>query len=214
MEHNVLIIGDSYSTFAGFIPDGYATYYSEDALPEMGVCRVTDTWWHQVISQLGAKLIRNDSWSGSTVSHAGRGGDCSETSSFIARLHKLQKEGFFEDNRIDTVFVFGGTNDSWIDTPLGELKLNNFEKQDLYFVLPAFGYFLKELRNTLPNAAIYCLVNTDLNPQIAAGMQTACEACGITPIAFRHIDKQRGHPTAQGMRDIRDQVLAVLQADS
>ena len=210
MERNALIMGDSYSTFAGFIPEGYAAYYSEEMLPENDVCQVEQTWWHSLITQIGANLALNDSWSGSTISYAGRSGDCSETSSFIARLHKLQKEGFFDSHDINTVFVFGGTNDSWINTPLGELKYENAEKQELFEVLPAVGYFLKELRSTLPNAEIYCLINTELNPKIAEAMKTACEVCNITAIAFDKIDKRRGHPTVQGMQDIKNQILPYL----
>ena len=49
--NNVLILGDSYSTFNGYIPDGYITYYSENERPETDVRRVEETWWHSLLSE-------------------------------------------------------------------------------------------------------------------------------------------------------------------
>ena len=116
MANNVLIFGDSYSTFENFIPDGYAAYYTKAGHPGTDVRRVEETWWHQVITKADMNLILNNSWSGSTICYTGYNNtDCSQSSSFIYRLRKLIEQGFFEKNKVDTVFVFGGTNDSWAD---------------------------------------------------------------------------------------------------
>lgn len=56
------ILGDSISTFAGYIPAGNATYY-----PSSTVQAVTDTWWKKLIDALGLTLDVNNSWSGSRV---------------------------------------------------------------------------------------------------------------------------------------------------
>ena len=32
-NNNVLIFGDSFSTFEGYIPEGYATWYSKEETP-------------------------------------------------------------------------------------------------------------------------------------------------------------------------------------
>lgn len=51
VKQTVAVLGDSYSTFEGFIPKGYATWYSPTALPETtDVNKVEQTWWWQVIS--------------------------------------------------------------------------------------------------------------------------------------------------------------------
>ena len=42
---NIMIFGDSYSTFAGYIPDGYAVYYSTEEREQTDVRRVEETWW-------------------------------------------------------------------------------------------------------------------------------------------------------------------------
>ena len=40
---NILIFGDSYSTFKEYIPNGYAVYY-----PNLDIQKVEQTWWNQV----------------------------------------------------------------------------------------------------------------------------------------------------------------------
>lgn len=51
VKQTVAVLGDSYSTFEGFIPKGYATWYSPTAPPETtDVNKVELTWWWQVIS--------------------------------------------------------------------------------------------------------------------------------------------------------------------
>lgn len=211
MKNNALIFGDSYSTFKGFVPDGYAVYYSENERPQTDVTKVEQTWWHQVVSGANLNLVLNNSWSGSTIGYTGYNNtDCSKSSSFIYRLRQLIGNGFFEKNQIDTVFVFGGTNDSWSNAPLGEIKYNGWEEKDLFSVLPAICYFLNLLKETLPQAKIYCLMNSDIKLEIIDCMKIACEIYGITPVAFDKIDKMCGHPTIQGMKDIKDGVLNIL----
>ena len=211
MSNNVIIFGDSYSTFENFVPDGYAVYYSENESPETDVTKVEQTWWHQVVENAELNLILNNSWSGSTIGYTGYDNvDCSKSSSFIYRLKQLIENGFFLENKIDTVFVFGGTNDSWSNAPLGEIKYSDWEEKDLFSVLPAICYFLNLLKETLPQAKIYCLINTEIKPEIASCMETACKTYNITPVTFDKIDKKCGHPTIQGMKDIKDRVLNAL----
>ena len=188
MSNNTIIFGDSYSTFENFVPDGYTVYYSEKEHLENGVTKVSQTWWHQVVTEANLNLVLNNSWSGSTICYTRYNNeDCSKTSSFICRLHKLIEQGFFDKNNINTVFVFGGTNDSWADAPLGAMKYENWENNDLYLVLPAIGYFFKILRDKLPKADIYCLINTELKPEISYGMRQACQMYGVTAILFDNI---------------------------
>lgn len=212
MPNNTIIFGDSYSTFAGFIPEGYAVYYSETPRPETDVTRVTETWWYQVMDNARLNLVLNNSWSGSTIGYTGYGNsDCSQSSSFIFRLRQLKEQGFFHENEINTVFVFGGTNDSWSDAPLGVSMPENQSEADLFSVLPAISHFLTDLKETLPAASIYCLINTELKPEIGEEMKAACKRLGIQAIPFTRIAKACGHPTVRGMQDITNQVLAVIR---
>ena len=136
--NNTIIFGDSYSTFENYVPEGYAEYYSEKECPKTDVTKVFQMWWHQVVTESNLNLILNNSWSGSTICYTGYDNtDCSNSSSFIYRLQKLIDQGFFDKNNIDTVFVFGGTNDNYADAPIGTMKYENWENNDLYSVMPA-----------------------------------------------------------------------------
>ena len=210
MKNKLLIIGDSYSTFKGMIPNGYATYYSEDGvLPGVPVTKMNleDTWWIKFIKATGIELALNNSWSGSTICYTGREGDCSRTSSYIFRYRQLVENGFFKDNDVNTVIVFGGTNDSWIDAPLGELKFNEIEEKDLYSVLPAISYLMGKIKDDMPNARILFIANSDIKEEIISAIKASGGYYGVDTIELHDVHKESGHPTPLGMTDICNQVL-------
>ena len=215
MKKNALIIGDSYSTFGGFVPEGNKVYYAEIPTHDTDVLSVTDTWWYQVITEGNFNLVLNESWSGAPVGYRGYDGeDCSKTSSFIYRLRLMRERGFFRDNEIHTVFAFGGTNDSWCEAPLGEIKCSDWKEEDLYYVLPAICCFFRELRQCLPEAEIYCLINTDLKEEITQALLLACKNHHMIPVTFPHIHKTNDHPTVLGMRTIKETVMAAIEEQS
>ena len=208
---NFIIFGDSYSTFRGYIPKGYGPYYSEDETERTDVRHVEETWWHQLMTESGANLVLNDSWSGSTICYTGyENRDCSTSSSFIYRLNKLIDSGFFNENEIDTVLVFGGTNDSWAGAPVGTLQYSAWKKEDLHAVLPAVCCFIDKLKETLPQARIIVIINSGLKGEITDGMKEACEHYGVESLQLVNVDKSHSHPTVQGMKDIREQVAAKI----
>ena len=45
MKNNVFIMGDSYSTYEGYIPEGYHFYYSDERKEKPIVKGVEKTWW-------------------------------------------------------------------------------------------------------------------------------------------------------------------------
>ena len=57
---NTIILGDSYSTFEDYVPEGYDLYYFKSGRPETDVIDVSQTWWHQVVSEANLNLILND----------------------------------------------------------------------------------------------------------------------------------------------------------
>ena len=211
-SNNTVIFGDSYSTFRGAIPQGYAVYYSETGSGQTDVHSIEETWWHLLMTETGSNLVRNDSWSGSTICNTGYSGDCSKTSSFLHRLDLLNAEGFFRANRVDTVFVFGGTNDNWCGAPLGDILYENIPQEELFKVLPGFSQFMQNLKATVPAARIICLINCNLKPALADGYAEICEHLGIQSIRLHDIDKAGGHPTVLGMKQIKAQILAALGA--
>ena len=210
MLKNIVIFGDSYSTYEGCIPNGYRTYYSKLGRlegPAVTKMDVDETWWRRLAQKTGSHIVHNNSWSGSTICYTGYDGDCSHSSSFIYRYKKLKEEGFFAENKVDTIFVFGGTNDSWANAPLGELKFANWEEKDFFNVLPAICYFAYLLKTDIPNAKIKFIINTEIKSEIQDALEKVANYYDLESIRLENIDKKCGHPTPKGMRDICEQLL-------
>ena len=204
---NIVIFGDSYSTFSGYIPKGYAPYY-----PSLDVQTVEDTWWKKFVAKTGVNLVLNNSWSGSTICYPGwEKVDCSKTSSFIYRYRQLKEENFFTENKVDTVFVFGGTNDSWSDSPLGQMMLSDWTEKDLYNALPAICYLMAVMKADLPNLNIVFIVNAGLKSEIVSCMKQASEYYGVKTIFLQDAEKMEGHPTAKGMTEICENIIIELK---
>lgn len=214
MINNFVIFGDSYSTHKEYVPEGYAYFYCDEGLPgDEPVTKMTakQTWWGQLMENSDAKLILNDSWSGSTIGYTGYSGDCSRTSSFIYRYIRLFEAGFFACNKVDTVFVFGGTNDCWSGAPLGEEQYDNWQREDLFKVLPAVCYLMSRLKQDLPHARIIFIGNCDIGDTIIDCMEHAAKRLGAEFVRLHDIDKQAGHPSVTGMGQISKQILEQLK---
>ena len=211
MINNLIIFGDSYSTYEGCIPEGYASYYAPSGESPRQM-RKEETWWQRLINATEANLIQNNSWSGSTISYTGYAGDCT-TSSFIYRYRQLKEKGFFDNNKIDTVIVFGGTNDSWVPSPLGEGKLSDWEESELFCALPAISYFMSILKRDMPYSRIVFIANCDINPEIINFIKSAGKHFGVEVVELHDVDKQCGHPTVLGMEQICTQVLDSLRQE-
>ena len=209
---NLFILGDSYSTFAGWIPEGFAPWYTEAPSPATDVTKVDQTWWHQLLAATKSELLRNCSYSGTTIGNTGYDGEDYTQISFIGRLDKLIDAGFFKENRADTLMVFGGTNDSWSDAPVVQLQYRDWTKEDLFRILPAAGYLLNRLKTQLPETRVIVLINGDeLKPEITEGLQEACRHYGMEQITFRGISMREGHPNIAGMAQIKETLLQYLE---
>lgn len=204
---NLMILGDSYSTFHGYIPEGYAAYYSEGEKEEMDVIKVEHTWWHKLCEQTETSLVLNSSYSGTTICHTGYGGSDCKNISFYGRLKKRIDEGFFDKNKIDTLLVFGGTNDSWANSPLGEMKYGDVTEQELYSVLPAICALFGMINEKLPSVRTVCVINTGLKTEIEEAFVSLCEKYGVICVKLHDIDKINGHPNISGMEQIKEQIL-------
>lgn len=208
---NIFILGDSYSTFEGCIPADCWCWYFRTPHDDTDVVNPEETWWHLLLENTESHLVLNCSSSGTTLCHTGYDGvDWSDGISFCARLDGLANAGFFEKNRIDTFFLFGGTNDSWADSPLGELKYGEKTREDLFSVLPAYCHLIETAKKHCPDARIITVVNTELKPEITDCFTRVSAHYGTEVIALRDIEKQSGHPNRRGMEQIFRQVLEQL----
>ncbi len=210
---NVLIFGDSYSTFTDYIPEGYHSWYSKTA-SYTDVNHVKETWWHQLIERTHSSLLLNCSYSGSTICHTGYDGADVANISFVGRMTALFAQTEFQKEKVDTVIIYGGLNDYWAHAPLGELMYENFTTQDLYSVYPAFTYLLSTLKSNLPNARILVIIEEYLGQEMQDTFALACQQLSVEYIKPQNISKKNSHPDLKGMDEITNQIIEYLKTNS
>ena len=209
MSKSIFIIGDSYSTYKGYIPEGYSCYYGAGRENVANVSEVDKTWWRLLAKKMDYHIVMNDSYSGSTVSTSVRPTQ-PITAAFVKRLDKYIAEGFFDSNPIDTFFVFGGTNDNWLGVPLGETVYEEWSEEQLKCVLPAFCYLLDRLKKQKNIGRVVVILNTNFKEGLVTGVTEACERLGADLVQLVDIDKEFGHPSETGMAQIAEQLGAFL----
>jgi hypothetical protein len=102
----VSVIGDSISTFSGWMPSGYVTYY-----PKGSVVSAAQTYWYKLIYNYmsNATLEKNIAWSGTVVARSTDAGyladDHGAGHCFVERL---RDDGM---GNPDVIILHGGTND-------------------------------------------------------------------------------------------------------
>ena len=196
----VSVLGDSYSTFVGVIPANYATFYPND---RNDVNEVDQTWWSLYIKAKGYTLEKNDSWGGTTICGTGYGGMDSSQSNFISRVDSLGNP--------DIIFVFGGTNDAWANSPVGEYQYADWTKDDCKNFRPALACLFDMLKKRYPQATIYSLLNSELREPINESMREVCKHYNVQLIELHDIEKQNGHPSINGMKSICAQLLEAIK---
>lgn len=202
-ERVVSILGDSYSTFEGYIPQGNLAWYTLKPGDKTDVNSVGQTWWNRWMYENKYKLGINNSYSGATICDTGYGKKDYSDRSFVTRLHHL--------GHPEVLFIMGGTNDSWAGSPIGAYKYAKWTKEDLYQFRPAMAYMLNEIRNLYPKTKVYFLLNSDLKADINESVKTICKKYGVPCLELRDIDKKNGHPTIKGMAEICTQLNAFLK---
>lgn len=203
-RRGVSILGDSYSTYRGFVlPDTNYVWYPRDSVQHNDVMNVRQTWWHQFLRKGNFRLCQNNSFSGATICHTGYNGDDYSDRSFVTRVPFLGSP--------DIIIVFGGTNDSWAKSPIGNFQYEGWTRDDLYGFRPAMAYMLSSLLDHYPGVDIYVVINTDLSAEVTTSMKTISDHYGIRWIQLHDIDKQWGHPSQLGMRQIADQLTQIIQ---
>ena len=192
----VSILGDSYSTFQGIIPANYSTFYPNN---QNDVKEVEQTWWSLYIKAKGYELEKNDSWSGTTICGTGYGRMDSSRSNFISRVDSLGNP--------DIIFVFGGTNDAWANSPVGEYQYSDWTKDDCKNFRPALACLFDMLQKRYPKAKLVSLLNSKLREPINESMREVCKHYKVQLIELHDIEKQNGHPSISGMKSICEQLV-------
>lgn len=206
------VIGDSFSTYKGWIPEGNSAWYSDsgNSTPENDVASVKDTWWHRLSKDTKMSLLYNDSYSGSTVCNTGYNGANATNTSFITRAKRCLGEDRIFESKPDIVFIYGTTNDSWANSPIGVLKYSDWTTEDLKQVLPAYCYLVHYIKKYNPHARVINLMNEGLKADINNEVKKACEYYGIENLVIKGVSMTGGHPNKNGMESIKNQIINIL----
>lgn len=204
VKPTLAVLGDSYSTFAGFIPKGNACWYNSPAdHKRTDVTKVEQTWWWQVANEGGYKLGAIESYSGATICNTGYRDEDYSDRSFVTRCTNLGNP--------DIILICGATNDSWANAPIGDYKYANWKRVDLYFFRPAMAKLLNDIKLHYPNVEVYFILNTELKKEINESVLEVCKHYDVPVIKLEDIDKKSSHPSVKGMKAIAQQVLKFIK---
>lgn len=154
----VSILGDSISTFQGWIPEGYACFYPD---PDNDIKDVSQTWWMQVIQNTGMRLLVNGSWSASTVCGDSRAENSGAGCSSNRIVDLMGNTGTVPD----VILVYMGINDFFHSIDLGSFSGTAAYRNDHYIWDFTEGYelMLQKLQAVYPTSRIYCMTLLESN---------------------------------------------------
>ena len=110
------------------------------------------------------------------------------------------------DVKPDVMSILIGVNDVWHEKTHGV-------GVDVDTYMNVYGRLLRQIKKELPDTEIICIINSGIRASIIKGMNEICERYGIKKVSFENapIDKLNGHPTEQGMTDIKNHILNTLK---
>ncbi len=225
----ISILGDSISTFAGFIPEAdginlaHRSRYPQNNL----LTDINETWWMRLLNTLGADLGINDSWAGSMVTNTldenkkDAGPDAAMAS--LTRIRNLGAKG-----SPDLILFYGGTNDAGRRTEKGRFIPKNApdlaaRKWDSF--AEAYVEAICRINYFYPYSELVCMTpslcggyydNARLS-EFADMIIDICNYYGIKCVDLRRSGIEpsmlpdRLHPNAEGMNCIYRSVLSKLE---
>ena len=216
------ILGDSYSTYKGWIDAGVdfsggGYEYPQD---KYDLTSVNDTWWKQFEQRTGTQLEQNNSISGTCMSYISLNGKGeTKTVSFVNRVTKMRPADLF--------IIEGGTNDfsggrttytNATDPTINGKKIvgdylwDGFlpDMPEYRFVRPTVAYLMYYLQFKYPGCTIVFMANNSIPQEGKESFQVICEHYGALYYEMHDIEKTSGHPVKAGMAAIADQLTDAL----
>ena len=210
-KYKVSILGDSYSTFDGYITEGNESWYSSSTTTyyaDNDVQAVTQTWWNKFFTANSGtyELLVNNSYSGSTMCNYTIS-PMAEGTSFISRSSNLSSGG----TQPDVILIFGGTNDWWNKgLVIGDYQYSDWTDADKRLFRPGFAYLINNVKTTYPDTEVWFILNDMITDDVYNSICTICNHYSIPIIAPQGIAKGSGHPTEVGMTTIKEAVEDAL----
>ncbi len=144
------ILGDSISTFDGWIPGECTVFYPRDG----EVTDVSETWWMQLLEETGMELCSNNSSAGSTCT-----GDslCAEEPSYGCSGGRISLLMGQQGKMPDIIVVYMGINDLLKGVPLGENDGTQLVEEGVVDNFSdAYSLILDKLASDYPISQVYC----------------------------------------------------------
>lgn len=143
----VSIIGDSISTFEGYLPPGYPSFYPREGYD---IVDVTQTWWKKLLETTGMVLANNCSYSGSTVTGNSLGNASVGCSN--ARVSDVSLGGKYPD----IIIIMMGINDFNANVPVGDFDGTSIPADGTITTFSeAYALLVYKLMNSYPRAEIF-----------------------------------------------------------
>ena len=228
-QRRLSILGDSISTYEGWIPEGNSVFYPHNG----AVQDVSQTWWKIVLDETGFELCTNGSSSGSTCIGDSRAQDV-KTGCSDLRVSQLSGPA---GEAPDLIIVYMGTNDMVESVQIGDNDGRGPVEEGLVENFSdAYTLMLDKLTAQYPSAQIYCCTLLPLGNwgtdqpfvTFVNGLGLTSEAysdrisaiaknrglpvidlyhCGITIENMPEMSSDGVHLTPAGMRCVADAVL-------
>ena len=144
------ILGDSISTYDGWIPEGCAVYYPMSGM----LTDVSQTWWMRLLDDTGMELCSNGSSSGSTCVGDSLSIDEPKYGCSDYRISLLTGQ---QGKMPDIIIVYMGTNDLLMGKPIGDNDGTEFVEEGMIGDFSdGYTMMLDKLESHYPAAQIYC----------------------------------------------------------
>jgi len=159
MPKRLSILGDSISTFTGYIPSGNVSYYPKaDDTRTTKVTVVSDCWWRKLQMALGMSLLVNNSYSGSRVSKGGSTAQADNVVGCGSRCVSLHTGSGTSQVDPDIIIVYMGIND--FNNNVGEGEYDGTSVLPTSNPLPstfreAYAVMLNKMLTAYPHAEIW-----------------------------------------------------------
>lgn len=156
MEGKTLsILGDSLSTYEGWIPDGYVDFFPGDG----ELTDISQTWWDILLKHTGLELCVNGSSAGSTCVGDSLSTDDPKYGCSDYRISDLCGGGTWPD----IIIVYMGANDLLTSVPIGDNEGTGIvEEGVIENFSDAYCLMLDKLQAQYPVAQIFCCTLTQI----------------------------------------------------
>lgn len=192
------IIGDSISTYSGYIPSTFSAFYP---CSTADVSDVNKTWWMQVINRLGGTLFSNNSYSGTCAAIG--------TNNATSSIERLQYT-ILNGQMPDVILIFIGSN----DCASKYVTLDNFDKgyKQMLDILKELCPISEIILCTLPDSSFYTSTNKDLYNDIIRNYASFYnfKLIELENVSLNGKLVDSAHPMTSGMSALAEKMISEI----